>query len=156
MVEIEAKIVRIAPGFAWITQESKGLCQYCNTQTGCKSIALSRLFCRKTRVFRVQDPLGVSIGEHVSVGVREKSLLQGAVMAYFLPLLSLLFGAIIGQYWGAEYGSIVGGIIGFACALYGLSRKNITQNHLPIIIKRIDLPNEMFNLDKNEKEREIL
>lgn len=153
MIKIEAKVIRIAPSFAWITQESKGLCQYCNTETGCKSITLSRLFCRKSRAFRVRDPLGVRVGERVSVGILEKNLLRGALMAYFLPLLGLILGALIGQYWGAEYGSILGGIMGFVCALYGLSKKRLTQNHLPMIIGYANLEKTSGINKSDKKER---
>lgn len=137
MIEIEAKVIRTEEGFAWITQEKAQLCAYCDKKTGCKAIAITRLFCLKPRLFRVQDSLGVGVGERVRVGMVEKNLLKGAFLVYFLPVLSLIAGATLGKYGGGEYGSIWGGVIGFAVAFYGLSKKHRAQDQLPIILERI-------------------
>lgn len=137
MIEIEAKVMATEAGFAWIIQENPQLCMYCNKENGCKAIALTRLFCLKPRLFRVQDSVGVGVGEYVKVGMEERSLLQGAFLVYFLPLLTLIAGAVLGKYGGGEYGSIWGGAIGFASIFYGISRKNRAQDQLPIILERI-------------------
>jgi sigma-E factor negative regulatory protein RseC len=136
MIEVNGEVTHTEAGFAWISRAGE-TCSNCDPKTGCKSIALSRLFCSKKPIFRVQDPLGVKVGEQVSIGIEEKNLLQSALVGYAMPVLVLVLGAIIGLYIGGECLSIMGGISGFFAAMIWLKRKKISPSNIPTIVRRV-------------------
>lgn len=137
MLEVEGKVIKIEAGFAWITREGTQTCGNCDPKIGCKSMAISRLFCKKEQAFRVRDPFDVSVGERVSIGIEEKALLQGAVAGYGVPILAMIVGAAIGRYMGEEYLSVMGSVMGFLATLLWLSKKKMTPGNIPIIVQRV-------------------
>lgn len=138
MLEVDGKVVHVEKGFAWIIREGGQTCGHCDPKTGCKSMAISRLFCKKEQAFQVSDPLGVAVGECVSIGLEEKVLLSGALAGYGVPVFALILGAGVGLLLGAEYLSILGGGIGFIVAMLWLRRKKIALDSLPVILRRKD------------------
>jgi sigma-E factor negative regulatory protein RseC len=135
MVEVNGEVTAIEVGFAWISQ-ARQTCSQCDPKLGCKSIALSRLFCVKEPAFRVQDPIGVKVGEKVWVGIAGKTLLQSAWAGYGMPVSGLLAGALVGLFVGGEYCSVIGGIAGLGAAMWWLKRKKLSSKKLPIIVRR--------------------
>ena len=144
MVEVNGEVINIEAGFAWIRRAGK-ICSKCDATTGCKSIALSRLFCLKDPTFRVRDPFGVKVGEKVYIGIEEKTLLQSALIGYGVPVLALMLGAVIGLYLGEEYLSILGGIFGFLATMLWLKRKKLPSDNIPIIVRRVLLNGTVEN-----------
>lgn len=134
MIEIEVKVLRTSLGFAWVERSDFPLCTACLSQAQCQSIAFSRLFCRKNTVFQVRDPIGVKVGDRVTIGLEERVLLKGAIKIYGIPLLLLLAGAMSGKYIGLEYGAILGGVSGLSLAILGLRWRKTSLNHLPAVI----------------------
>lgn len=134
MIEIEVKVVRTIPGFAWVVRDTFPLCAACKDQAQCQSIAFTRLFCRKNAAFQVRDPFSVEIGERVTISIEEKNLLTGALKAYGMPLLLLIIGAIAGKSIGLEYTAVLGGVVGLGIAMLWLKWRKISLNHLPIIV----------------------
>ncbi|WP_459782748.1 SoxR reducing system RseC family protein, partial [Photobacterium sp. R1] len=60
----------------------------------------------------------IHIGQLVEIGLSERSVLQSALLVYVLPLLCMLLGTLLGQWWFVELaGGGEGGVI--ACALAG-------------------------------------
>ena len=137
MLEVEGRVVGIETAFAWIIREGKQTCGNCDPKMGCKSMAISRLFCKKEPIFRVRDPLGVLVGERVSIAIEENVLLQGAMTGYGMPVLALILGAVVGLFLGKEYLSMIGGVMGFLVAMLWLRRTKVTLGNMPIILRRI-------------------
>lgn len=135
MIEVNGKVMKVEAGFAWIRREEGQMCSQCDLMTGCKSMAITQLFCNKEATFRVRDPLGVAIGEKVRVAIAEKALLAGAVAGYGIPVLSLIIGALLGIYLGEESLSILGGSVGFLGAIIWLRKKKIPAENMPTIVQ---------------------
>lgn len=134
MIEIEVKVVRTMPGFAWVVRDIFPLCAACKGQAQCQSIAFTRLFCRKNAAFQVRDPFSVKIGERVIISIEEKNLLTSALKAYGMPLLLLIIGAITGKSIGLEYTAVLGGVFGLGIAMLWLKWGKTSLKNLPIIV----------------------
>ena len=90
--------------------------------------------------------------------VQERALVGASLMAYLLPLVSLILGAVAAQeaalYWGwssAELGSIAGGLLGLIIGLDLLRRFAIRSRRNPdyqAVILRRDI-GEPVRLDLN-------
>jgi positive regulator of sigma E activity len=68
-----------------------------------------------------KDPIGVTVGQHIRLAIREQSLLWYSFLLYGLPVISLLTGVFAGSFIGARLG-LEGGADVFALALgFGLT-----------------------------------
>jgi sigma-E factor negative regulatory protein RseC len=77
----------------------------------------------------VYNPLDVTEGETVVVGIPESVLLTVSVVAYIVPLVAMIGGGIAGSLLGehllphlADVLSVSGGVAGLAAGLGGLRR----------------------------------
>jgi sigma-E factor negative regulatory protein RseC len=136
MLEVAGKVIKVEAGFAWIIREGGKTCPNCDPQMGCRALAISRLFCKNNPTFRVRDPLGVAQGDQVSIGIKEKALLMGAIAGYGVPLFTLILGAIIGLLLGKEFWSILGGALGFILAMLWLKCPACHKDKGPVILRR--------------------
>ena len=99
-------------------------CAACGEGRGCGALALARLFSRPGRdVVGVPCPLDhqYRIGDRVIVTISERKLLKLSVIAYLLPVASLVLGAWLGEIIAppaaADLWSAIGGALGLAAAV---------------------------------------
>ncbi|MFI0398806.1 MAG: SoxR reducing system RseC family protein [Thiolinea sp.] len=121
MIEQTARVVSTQYGHAWVLPLSSTACNSCatKTDTGCSN-AFSFLNSSKAKCepIYVQNPLHAKPGEEVVIGTQGNTLVIYSVLAYLLPLVSLLVFAVLGsQVFQAlqlpqEAGSILAGIAG--------------------------------------------
>lgn len=104
MIETQARVIDTEPGFAWIESERRSACGHCSASSGCGVSALASLFGTRRQQLRLPDPLGLRPGDEVLVGLPERALLGAALAAYFLPLLTMLFTALLAAGLGAGQG----------------------------------------------------
>jgi positive regulator of sigma E activity len=73
------------------------------------------------RVIEVADGLGVSVGQRVEIELESTTLLLASFLAYLVPVLLLLAGALIGFYGAGgastELWSGIGALCGFITGL---------------------------------------
>ena len=134
LIEGFARVVAVADGRAWLEPEQTSSCGSCSS-VGLCSIGKDALTARKLEARRFPRPgaLGLRVGERVVVGVRDDTLVKGAMTAYGLPLLTLLAGGIAGQEWGktdafAALGAVLGLVLGLIVARIvakGLSERGV-------------------------------
>jgi sigma-E factor negative regulatory protein RseC len=105
------------------------------------------LFKRRHNRLRVLNPIQAAPGQRVIIGLQEQALVSISLVAYLLPLLSLLLGAVglqeAAAYWqwrGGELASIIGGLSGLAIGLYLLKRFSHRHKYDPsyqaVILRR--------------------
>jgi sigma-E factor negative regulatory protein RseC len=78
---------------------------------------LAGLFGRHDRQVIVDNPLGAEPGDHVVLGIEEGALQSASLVAYLLPILGLIAGAVAGSLLGAEPLSLTLGLLGLIIAL---------------------------------------
>lgn len=136
MIEVEGTVTSTAEGLAWISRVGGQMCSQCDVKSGCRAMAITRLFCKREASFRVRDPIGVTVGERVHIGITEVQLLKNALIGYGVPLLLLILGAVLGLYWGQEYLSIMGGVFGLLTAMLWVKGRKMTVESLPVILRK--------------------
>ena len=128
MILSEAKVERCEGEWAWVCIHPHTPCGHCDPKTGCKSIAITRLFGAAQQSYQVNNTLGAKPNDLVKVAVNDGVLLSTALWAYGLPLLLLIFGAIIGSVLAntlqKELFSLLGAILGFLLSFIVLRWRN--------------------------------
>lgn len=142
-MEQEAVIARVAGKHAFL-EVGGGGCGQCHETGGCQSGVLGRLFGGKPRQFRILNSIGAVPGDHVIVRVAEGATLLAALLAYVLPVLSLLVGAIAGNAIGdggnGDVATALGALSGFAVGVLSgltLRKTGIGRIEGPALVRRI-------------------
>jgi len=91
-------------------------CGRCHEPGGCGGHYLTQALCGAPTTYRAANPVGAQVGEEVLVGVPARAVLIGATLAYTLPVLVLLLGALAGMALGGDIGAMLGGGFGLASA----------------------------------------
>jgi len=151
MIEQTAVVVSVEPGYAWILPQQKaGGCGACSTKSTCSSASPLEFWRKEPYKMRVLNPLYARPGDKVVVGMQGDALVIYSVLAYLLPLFSLLVFAVLGSELfarlglGAEVGSILAGVGGL---FGGLKFANVfseralkTDGFQPVILRHKDQP----------------
>lgn len=121
MTESEAVVLRVESDLAWVRIQPHTPCGNCDPETGCKSVAMSRMFSRGKQEFQVGNALHAVPGDKVRVAVADGLLLRSALLGYGLPLCLLLVGAGFGRFLGpvamADLLTLVGAAAGVGAGL---------------------------------------
>jgi sigma-E factor negative regulatory protein RseC len=97
MLESRAIVIQVQGEEALVQPLSTGGCGHCDSEGGCGSGTLSKMFCSNNpRHFKVRNDVRAKVGDEVQVSLPDGALLRGAMKMYMLPLLLLLIGGIAG------------------------------------------------------------
>ncbi len=123
MLEEQGKVLEVLGDYARVTAQPTSACGSCSAKKGCGTSLLSELFSRRSRIFMAHNLVGAKAGDAVTIGLDESVMQRASVMVYLLPLLTLLGGAMLGQWLApadmpADLFSIGGGIVGLFFPLY--------------------------------------
>jgi sigma-E factor negative regulatory protein RseC len=128
MLEMRAIVMHVEGDEALVQPLSTGGCGHCDSEGGCGSGALSKLFCsNKPRNFKVGNLALAKVGDEVQVSIPDGALLRGALKMYVLPLMLLLAGGIAGVGLAGETavrdgyavaGAVIGLLLGFILARF--------------------------------------
>ena len=115
MIEQEASVLAVADGAALVEVPRQSSCSSCGHGGSCGTATVAKLFGNgnATRL-RVIDHLGLSAGERVVIGIRNRVLVRASLAAYLLPVIALLAGA------GAAEAAGLGDTAGAATGVLGL------------------------------------
>lgn len=141
MIESEAEVLRVENGHAWVRIRPHTPCGNCDPVTGCKSVAMSRLFSGNSQEYRVLNPLSAQAGDLVRVAVADGLLLDSALWGYGLPLGLMLAGAgacfALAPANCVDLATLAGAAAGVAVALLLLrKRQQLPQAEPEIVEKR--------------------
>jgi sigma-E factor negative regulatory protein RseC len=124
VIEQTGVVVALQDKFAEVQALRQGACGSCSATGACGVSLIDRVLGRRRLHLSVLNDIGAQVGERIVLGVPEAALLRAALAAYFVPLMSLIAGAILGresatlsQLLAPEPASIAGGLIGFVLAL---------------------------------------
>ncbi len=120
-VEGVARVIAVSDEAAWLEAEPKSACGGCASAGHCGVSALSGLFGRKRTRFRLANDFDARPGERVVIGISQSMVLRASLIAYMVPLLGLLIGAVGGAGLG-DPGSIGGAVAGFAAGFLAARR----------------------------------
>jgi sigma-E factor negative regulatory protein RseC len=142
VIEEDARVLSVEPGFAWVETERRSSCSSCSASSGCGTSVVATLFGERTNRLRVSDDIGVEVGERVVIGISDSALTRASLLAYLLPLVALMLSAFATRRAGAEDGVVaLIGILGLALGLLvtgrltgGVSARDRFQ---PVLLRRL-------------------
>ncbi|NEX20101.1 SoxR reducing system RseC family protein [Thiorhodococcus mannitoliphagus] len=144
MLEESGVVTDVSGERARVRTERKRACGNCAVNDACGTSLLEHFFGRRPVELTVLNQVGARVGDRVTIGIRESSLLGAAVAAYLVPLLALMLGAAIGQSLGgawAESASLLGAALGFVLALLWLRGYSVRlagrSGYQPSILRRL-------------------
>ncbi len=120
MIHEPAEVVAVRRGVVWADCQARRNCARCATGRGCGGALLGRLIGERQHRVRARCPdTDVKVGDTVRLELAEKTILGGALLAYFVPLTGLLAGAAGGDLLAGDPGALAGGACGLLLAWGG-------------------------------------
>jgi sigma-E factor negative regulatory protein RseC len=118
MIETRARVVSVANGKAWVEASSQQGCAACQSHSSCSVSGLGKFFSRNKPPVAVACDLAVQPGDSLVLSVAESDLLRAGVLAYLLPTVLSVLGAIAATLSGfGDVAAVVAMLVGFAIGL---------------------------------------
>lgn len=156
MLETEGVVVKLGADGAYVETTRASSCGTCSSQQSCGTSSLSQLLGGNTKPFKVLNPIGAAVGEHVVIGLEESALLRSSLLSYALPLLLLMAGALLGNQIAPASvakdlysvgGSGLGLAVGFAALKWATTKAGGHKLFQPVILRRA-FPRNIVNFVK--------
>ncbi|WP_260293913.1 SoxR reducing system RseC family protein [Sedimenticola hydrogenitrophicus] len=129
MIEERAIVTATHGQFAQVETQRATSCGSCEAKGACGTSVLAKVFGNRRTVVEVLNPIGATPGERVIVGLDESALTRASFFFYIVPLLALLGGGVLGQWFAEQIGfvsteplSIISGLLGLLIGLVWLRR----------------------------------
>jgi len=141
MIEEHALIIALQGDQVVLQIQRQNSCQSCEVSGVCGTGSLGRLLGVRQQNILLQNDHKLSVGEKVIIGLPEKHLIYAGFLMYLLPLISLIFFAIISDYlFGAtQWANVVASLAGLGLGLVfssKLSNKTLAKQLQPHFIRR--------------------
>lgn len=107
-------VVRAVAGGDAVVEVVQGGCGRCHEKGGCGGQNLTQMFCTTPKTYRVGNDIGAQVGDRVEIAIGEGSIRRTANLAYGLPLLSAIGGAMLGSALNGDFGAVLGTLGGLA------------------------------------------
>ena len=82
--------MRVEGEFAWVETRRASTCGGCAGTAGCGTAVLGRVLGTRGIQVKARNVSGISAGDRVVIGVRERALVRGSLVVYAVPLVGLL------------------------------------------------------------------
>jgi sigma-E factor negative regulatory protein RseC len=147
MIEQDGRVLAVRGGLAEVEGQRQSACGGCAAHGACGTSLLERFFGRRQPILTARNPIGARPGERVVLGVPEAALVEAAFVAYLVPLLAMIAGAIGGDYLAAHLApdlaggiALLGAVSGLAAGLWWLARfsrrRDNDARYQPVILRR--------------------
>jgi sigma-E factor negative regulatory protein RseC len=148
MIEQDGRVLAVRGELAEVEGYRQSTCGGCAADGACGTSLLERFFGRRQPILTARNPIGARPGERVVLGVPEAALIEAAFVAYLLPLLAMIAGAIGGDYLAARLApdlaggiALLGAVSGLAAGLGWLARfsrrRGDDARYQPVILRRV-------------------
>lgn len=101
-------VVRALDGQEAVIEVEQGGCGRCHEKGGCGGQHLTQMLCAGKKTYRVDNPSGAVVGETVTIAIAAGVVRRSANLAYVLPLLAVIVGAVLGMQVGGNPGAMAG------------------------------------------------
>jgi|SRR5690554_108586 len=112
-------IVAVEPDGLWVETIQSSTCGSCAARKGCGQSLLAKLAGHTSYLWvslAGRNPDDYQIGDEIQLGVPEEVIVNGSLLVYFLPLLSLLAATVLAHYSVGREGvttlAAIAGLIG--------------------------------------------
>lgn len=146
MFRIQAKLIKKQANSWLLLPEEKKSCPRCESQGGCASMQLVQAFRFKQHFLKVPKPENINAeeGDDIWLCIDRHQLNKSAILFYGVPLCALLFGAILGAFWGDIYAIV----LSLFCMLLAYGAQSFFNQKLP----KFELQPMIHDFEKSSKE----
>jgi sigma-E factor negative regulatory protein RseC len=117
-IETRARVVSIASGKVWVEATSQQGCAACQSRSSCSVSGLGKFFSRNKPPVAVPCDLAVQPGDSLVLSVAESDLLRAGLLAYLLPTVLSVLGAIAATLSGfGDAAAVAAMLAGFAAGM---------------------------------------
>ena len=132
-----ATVVAIDGDSVCLQTETKNGCGECSSKSSCGSMKLFTPKQDESYLLKVENKLGLKVGDAVTLELSGAKLIQGSLLLYLLPLFALFVFAGLGKMLAGEMASAMAGLSGLTLALFWvkkhLAKKAVSTHFLPKI-----------------------
>ena len=97
MIEERARVVQLQGDRAVIEMQRQNGCDSCELSGGCGTGSLGRLLGHRAQVYTIPNEQNLKAGDHIVIGMPDRSFLLASMLMYILPLLTMLVAALFAQ-----------------------------------------------------------
>ena len=142
VIEETATVVAVTPGHAWVEASRRSACGHCGHSDHCGTGALAKLLRHGSNRLCIADPVGLHPGEGVRIAISADTLIRASLIAYLLPLLTLIAAAGLATAGGLAEGTVaLLGLVGLGLGLWLSGRltggTEGRERYRPSLVERI-------------------
>lgn len=157
MLTESGRVVGLESDGLWVETIRRSTCGTCSAQKGCGHGILNRIAEGKRGYVRVlpgEHPVEhYNIDDQVLISIPEEVILRGSFIAYVLPLLTMLGGALLAvngmpgnEDLLAVGGAISGLVLGYTLVRWHGKRHRRDPDFQPVLLRVVDTPAEAITL----------
>jgi len=141
MIKQAAKVIAENENSYLLETLPQSACPRCEAGNGCGGGILAKAFASKIYQIEVNKSQSLQVNELLIIGLPESTLVQGSVLHYLLPLVSMILGAFLfaSAFGNGDLYTVSGALLGF---IVGIITSRIIASTLfnhklsnPIILK---------------------
>ncbi|PSW04700.1 SoxR reducing system RseC family protein [Photobacterium lipolyticum] len=165
MMNTLATVVAVEPGRITVSCQQQTSCGHCGSRDSCGTGIVSEAVPERAHQVKITTKKSLTVGQVVEIGLSEQSILNSALLVYVVPLLFLLLGAALGQWWFVELAGtsevgvvLTAGVsagIGLLIARYYATRLEGNSAYEPSLIRVLGQPlsvDKMINAASKDSE----
>lgn len=102
MVEESARVLRVEGDVVWVQAIAKSACGSCQAQKGCGHSLLAKAGQKQIDLPVARNGIDVHENDQVIIGVPEQAILRSSLLMYGVPLMTMIFVAMVASLLGVE------------------------------------------------------
>ena len=146
MIEETATVVEVQDAHVLVEVQRRSSCDACQVKSGCGTSVLQKVMGKKRTHLLVPSDRELKVGDQLVLGLQEKALVKGSLAVYFVPLLLMLFFAILGVSLAGQLAihdtdsvSVLFALLGFSLGVAWLKlfshRVSRDKQYQPVILR---------------------
>jgi sigma-E factor negative regulatory protein RseC len=118
MIETTARVVAAENGTAMVEPTMQSSCGGCGSRSVCGVSGLGKYFSGNRKAIAVKCDANVRAGDELQLSMEEGDMLKAGLLAYLLPSVLALVGAVVATAYGlGDVGAVLGAAVGVAIGL---------------------------------------
>ena len=149
MIRETGRVVAIEDDGVWIETIQQSACQSCVAEKGCGQRLIAKMTGKTTAIRALPghcDLSRISMNDQVVIGIPEHVVVNGSLLIYLLPLLTMIAGAILADNLSSgDLSTALGGMLGLmagslAVRVHSYINRNNLEVH-PMLLEQIPMVN---------------
>lgn len=147
MIKEVGQVVAIDGDTVWVQTQTKTSCSTCQVNKACGTGIISKSFSQKVFLTPMANHLQAQVNDQVEVGIPEDMVVKASLLVYFLPLLTMISGLIIGRMFFPNVAegwlilsALIGLSVGFVLTRYIGQKISKNKQLEPVLLRIVNKP----------------